>query len=169
MADNEVQAPASGGGKSLAKVAQLLFVVMNLATLGFGAFLTYTATLGVETQPVHEVDEYARMLASRESAAAHPVLHRMEPFVVNLAGTPRRTIRLEIILELLNDEGFEEIMNMTAGARDSIVEILNDKTFSEVETIQGKLFLKDQIAATLNRHLKRGVVTDVYFSDFIVQ
>ncbi|MNU01437.1 flagellar basal body-associated protein FliL [compost metagenome] len=56
-----------------------------------------------------------------------------------------------------------------AKARDQIVRILNDKNFSDLESIQGKLFLKDKIASEVNQLLRKGVVKDVFFSDFVVQ
>ncbi len=54
-------------------------------------------------------------------------------------------------------------------ARDKIVRVLNDKNFNDLESIQGKLFLKDTIAMEVNSILKEGVVKDVFFSDFVVQ
>jgi flagellar FliL protein len=47
--------------------------------------------------------------------------------------------------------------------------ILNGKTFEDVETVQGKLHLKNQIVAQLNSELKKGVVKNVYFSELVVQ
>ena len=38
-----------------------------------------------------------------------------------------------------------------------------------VETVQGKLHLKNQIIAELNNELKKGVVKNVYFSELVVQ
>ena len=70
---------------------------------------------------------------------------------------------------MLDKDGFEEVVRNSPAARDSIVRILNSKTYDDIETIQGKLFLKDQIAVTLNRSLDEGVVKDVYFGEFLVQ
>jgi flagellar FliL protein len=54
-------------------------------------------------------------------------------------------------------------------ARDQIVKILNSKKYIDIETIQGKLFLKDQIQTAMNKMLQKGSVKDVYFSEFVVQ
>jgi flagellar FliL protein len=93
----------------------------------------------------------------------------MEPFTVNLGGSRRQTIRVALTLQMLDQDGFEEVVEHNPAARDAIVRLLNEKTFPDVESIQGKLYLKDQIAARLNEFLKRGVVKDVFFSDFVVQ
>ena len=72
---------------------------------------------------------------------------------------------------LLGKEGFEEVMEPEnrAKARDRIVRMLNEKNFTDLDSIQGKLFLKDKIAGEVNGILRRGVVKDVFFSDFVVQ
>ena len=100
-----------------------------------------------------------------------PLVYTMDKFTVNLGGEPKRTIRMEVNLQMLGQEGFEEVMEPEnrAKARDRIVSILNEKEFSDLESIQGKLFLKDRIAMEVNTLLQRGVVKDVYFSDFVVQ
>jgi flagellar protein FliL len=97
------------------------------------------------------------------------VLYTMPVFTVNLAGQPRRLIRVEMTFEMLDKEGFEEIVRNSPLARDEIMRILNRTTFDDIETIQGKLSLKDKIAVTLNESFKAGVVKDIYFNDFIVQ
>jgi flagellar FliL protein len=95
----------------------------------------------------------------------------MEKFTVNLNGEPKRTIRLEVNLNMLGKQDFEEVMDFDnrARVRDRIVQLLNDKSFSELESIQGKLFLKDKIAMEVNTILNKGVVKDVFFTDFVVQ
>jgi flagellar FliL protein len=99
----------------------------------------------------------------------------MDKFTVNLAGDPlrdpKRTIQLEVNLEMLNKEGFEEVINndKRARARDRVIQLLGSKSFAELDNIQGKLFLKDQIASELNKILDKGVVKDVYFTSFVVQ
>ena len=46
--------------------------------------------------------------------------------------------------------------------------VWNDSTVDELETIQGKLFLKDKIVAEVNQILDKGLVKDVYFTDFVM-
>ncbi|RYZ69321.1 MAG: hypothetical protein EOP05_15020 [Proteobacteria bacterium] len=70
---------------------------------------------------------------------------------------------------MLDKDGFEEIVRNSPAARDAIMRILNRKSFDDVETIQGKLFLKDQISVALNEAMKAGVVKDIYFNEFLVQ
>lgn len=168
MADEKEQKKATDPAK-IAKIITLVLAVMNIAVCGGGAALVYMATLGSHVEPVTEEHEKENLKTERGIASEKPLMFTMEPFTVNLDGFPKRTIRLGISLEMLDESGFEEVVRLGPGARDEIVRLLNGKNFSEVETIQGKLFLKNQIAISLNHFLKEGVVSNVYFNDFVVQ
>ncbi len=153
-----------------AQIGALVLVVANLAAMGGGGMLIYKSTIGYERQAIREEDVFQELEIERESADnAESLMYTLEPFTVNLDGSPKRVIRVEMSLEMLDKEGFEEVITLGPSTRDTIVRILNRKGFPDIETVQGKLFLKDQIAVTLNESLKKGVVKDVYFSDFLVQ
>lgn len=175
MAEKEEKKP-EGKKLPVGLILQVLFAVVNMGVTGVGAYWVYSATLGWESPQITEEDLSAQKKIAEEKEAAAgneagPLVYTMDKFTVNLAGEPKRTIRVEVNLEMLGKDGFEEIINSDnrAKARDMIVRILNDKTFNELESIQGKLFLKDRIATEINRFLAEGVVKDVYFSEFVVQ
>lgn len=170
------QDPQAGQDKkknlNIGLILKLAFAVGNLGVLGGGAYLVYASTVGWNPPTLTEQDlrtqEEKDIEAGRDLA---PYIYTMDKFTVNLDGEPRRTVRLEVNLEMLGQEGFEEVINVEnrARARDRIVRILNEKNFSELESIQGKLFLKDRIAMEVNGLLREGVVKDVFFSEFVVQ
>jgi flagellar FliL protein len=172
---SKTEAPAEGQEKpkkSMAgKLILPLFALLNMAVVGGGGYLAYMGTLGFQYPTAREPAAVKELKKERsaENGASARVQYTMPVFTVNLAGTPRRLIRVEMTFEMLDKEGFEEIVRNSPRARDEIVRILNGKTFDDVETIQGKLMLKDQIAVTLNQSLKAGVVKDIYFNDFIIQ
>ncbi|NBW99779.1 flagellar protein FliL [bacterium] len=157
-------------------IMMIAFVIVNIGVTGYGAFLVYSSTLGwtspaiTESQIVEEKKKLKEMMSSPDQEGG-PLVYTLDKFTVNLSGEPQRSIQIEVNLEMLSKEGFEEIIDQEnrARTRDRIVRILNDKTFSELETIQGKLFLKDKIASEVNSILDRGVVKDVYFTAFVVQ
>lgn len=151
-------------------ILKIAFVVVNLGVTGGGMYLVYASTLGWHSPSITEKDMVTEMSSLSDEELA-PYFYTMDKFTVNLGGEPKRTIRFEVNLEMLSKDGFEEVMNTEnrARARDRIVRILNEKTFTDLESIQGKLFLKGQIAQEVNAVLKRGVVKDIFFSDFVVQ
>lgn len=153
-------------------ILKLAFAVFNLGVTGVGGYLVYASTLGWQSPTITETDlrtqEEKDVEAKRDLA---PFIYTMDKFTVNLDGEPRRTIQVEVSLEMLGKEGFEEVINTEnrAKARDKIVRILNGRSFADLESIQGKLFLKDKIAMEVNGLLSQGVVKDVYFGEFVVQ
>jgi flagellar FliL protein len=168
---SEAAAPAPEKKKNTGLILQIVFAVLNLSVMGFGTYLVYASTIGWKAPQITEESAERELASTAEQGDAGPLIYTMDKFTVNLNGEPKRTIRLEVNLEMLGKDGFEEVMSpdSRAKARDRIVRLLNDSSFSQLETIQGKLFLKDKIANEVNSVLKRGVVKDVYFSDFAVQ
>lgn len=156
--------------KNTAMLFQIVFAVLNLAVMGGGGYMVYASTIGWESPKISE-EQVSRELASADDGDLAPLVYTMDKFTVNLGGEPKRTIRLEINLQMLGKEGFEEVMEPEnrAKTRDRIVRLLNEKPYSDLDSIQGKLFLKDKIAGEVNGILRRGVVKDVFFSDFVVQ
>lgn len=170
MAETQEQASAAPK-RNLGMILQIVFAVLNLSVIGAGGYMVYASTIGWENPKITEADAERELASTSEAADTAPLIYTMDKFTVNLDGEPKRTIRLEVNLQMLGKEGFEEVMEPEnrAKARDRIVRLLNEKAFSELDSIQGKLFLKDKIAGEVNGILHRGVVKDVYFSDFVVQ
>jgi len=165
----EGKGKASGGKKSLGGLLLMLFILVNLGTLGAGAYFVYQNTIGYEKVVTSEEMAKRELASFEERLAEGPVMFTMDPFNTNLEGVPRRLIRLQMSLEMLDAQGFEEVVGLGAQARDRVVQILNQKQFDDVETVQGKLHLKNQIIAQINSFLDKGVVQNVYFSDFVIQ
>jgi flagellar protein FliL len=169
MADAKGQGPSAGPKKDLSAILGLAFAAFNLAVLGVGSFMVYKSTIGHQTKSTTEIEAQRELASFEEKLTNGPVIFSLEPFNANLGGVPRRLIRMEVSLEMLDEQGFEEVVELGAQARDSIMKILNNKSFGEVETVQGKLHLKNQIITQLNSFLDKGVVQNVYFSDFVIQ
>lgn len=151
------------------KIFALVYFVINLSAMGVGSFLVFVSTLGYKPPKVSSEELNREINSFRATLIDKPMSFTMEPFNTNLNGLPRRTIRVEMSLEMLDAEGFEEIIDLGAKGRDLIVEILNSKNFEDLETVQGKLKLKNEIIGQLNGQLKNGVVKNIFFSDFVVQ
>lgn len=169
MSEKQAQAPAPK--RNLGMILQIVFAVLNLAVMGAGGYMVYASTIGWHSPKITEEDAKRDLASTPDEADFSPLIYTMDKFTVNLGGEPKRTIRLEVNLQMLGKDGFEEIMEPEnrAKARDRIVRMLNEKAFADLDSIQGKLFLKDKIAGEVNGILHRGVVKDVFFSDFVVQ
>ncbi len=155
--------------RDIKKLMAMVYVAVNIGAMGLGSFLVYVSTIG-HKPPAANSEELNREIASfRKTLLEKPMTYTMETFNTNLQGLPRRMIRVEMNLEMLDAEGFEEVINLGARGRDSIVRILNNKAYDDIETVQGKLHLKNEIIAQLNSQMERGVVKNIFFSNFVVQ
>ncbi len=146
-----------------------ILLLLNLVGMGLGGYLAYMGTVGMTPEKYREM-QARELLYNEEIFKDKPVVYSLEPFTVNLADQDdQRIVQVKVTLEMLDENGFEEVVSMGAQARDTIVTILNGKRFPDLQTIQGKLFLKDEITVALNKQLNQSFIKDVYFSRFVLQ
>ena len=63
----------------------------------------------------------------------------------------------------------EELEKRLPQIRDKILMILPTKQYADIATTTGKLALRDEIMASLNTFLKKGQISNIYFTEFVVQ
>ncbi len=94
----------------------------------------------------------------------------LDPFIVNLADAQgQRYLKAVIQLETDNPSAEGEITGKLPQIRDEVLMILSNKTFDDIATVAGKRMLKREIANAVNRYLTFGQVSQVYFTEFVVQ
>ena len=164
----EKQEPAKEP-KDIKKLLSYAFALVNVLTMAAGAFLVFSGTIGHSPKVTTEEDLNREIQSVRASLQTEPVVYTMETFNTNLEGLPRRFIRMEIAVEMYDQEGFEEIVTSNGESRDAIMKIINGKSLEEIDSVQGKLSLKTELIAQVNQLLDRGVVKDLYFTKFQVQ
>ena len=169
MADEEEKQEGQAEEKPPKNVMGLVFAIINLVVMCGGAFVVFQQTLGYSPDKSFEKDMIEEVIKEREEKAAESVLYLMPALAINLKGTPKRQLNVEMYLEMLDGDGFEELVNMGAETRDEVMRLLTGKTFGEIESVQGKLFLKEQIATKVNKFLKKGIVKDIFFARFIIE
>lgn len=145
-----------------------LLLIINFGALGAGAFATYQGTLGIKKKSINEKKSYLDLLKEKNLFKAKPIFYSFDTFTVNLSDVSGKVIQIEMNVEMLDEDGFSELASKKGHARDLIVKILNGKLHSDLDSIQGKLFLKDEISVALNKELNRGIVKDIYFSKFFL-
>lgn len=97
----------------------------------------------------------------------------LEPFVVNLVDTEaRRYLRITVRLIVDEPEVAAEIQENQVTSmrlRAGILELLTQQTAAGLQTAEGKSALKKVIAERAITIIKPAEVSDVLFSDFVVQ
>ncbi len=94
----------------------------------------------------------------------------LEPFIVNIYdGQELRYLKVKVELEMVGPAVKTEIEGRLAPIRDSILILLSAKTLHDIQDVQGKNALKDEILGAINKNIPPGKIAKVYFTDFVVQ
>ncbi len=91
-------------------------------------------------------------------------------FTVNLRGIGGgKVLRMEIDLELKASK-LDTLEDKKAGLRDRVIKLVSDYHYQDVEGLDGKQRLQDDLLATMNKYMgKKARIERVYFSQFVVQ
>ena len=106
----------------------------------------------------------------KEGAAAGSTTYPLEPFIVNIYdGQEIRYLKLKVEFELANPQAKADLDAKVAPLRDAILILLTTKTMQEIQDLQGKNQLREQILGAVSKIVPPGKVSKVYFTDFVVQ
>lgn len=101
------------------------------------------------------------------------VIVPMEEFLVNLAkGDNKKTEYMRITMSLLtsNEEDSLELTQNIAVVRDSVVNTLRQKTSGDIlDTPESITSLKLELREVINNAYGKGIVREVYITDFVIQ
>jgi flagellar FliL protein len=155
-------AKTKGGKSRLLIMALAVLVVLG----GGGAAAFYILHKPAQPgQPVAEVVVVKKV--------TEPGLLTLEPFTVNLADKGgSRFLRLSVRLVISSPEEAEKAQKnkvVVERIRSSILELLTQQTAEPLVTPEGKAALKEAIIEHVKTVLEDTKVTDVLFSDFVVQ
>lgn len=94
----------------------------------------------------------------------------LEPFIVNIYdGQELRYLKVKVEMEMANPAVKAELDGRLAAMRDAILVVLTSKTLQDIQDIQGKNQLREEILAAVSKIVAQGKVTKVYFTDFVIQ
>lgn len=89
---------------------------------------------------------------------------------VNLADPPgNRYLKIGLEVEVSAPDAVAGLQNQTARVRDAIILLLSSKTVGQLTSSEGKVLLKNEIAARLNQILGASRVVRIYFTEFVIQ
>lgn len=150
------------------KLIFLVVAVLMVLTIGL------TAGFFMMWNKLSDLNVQANMAATsadgKVEAAALGPLYSLDTFIVNLADAGRsRYLRVTMDLELAESTAAGELAERLPQVRDSILMILPSKQFEDVASMEGKIALRDEIMTKLNTLFAKNVVTNIFFTEFVVQ
>jgi flagellar FliL protein len=150
--------------------------VLLMGMIGAGFYLLWsqmTASIAQVQMQNGASEEEAEAEAQEEKIGT---MYRLDTLIVNLADHGgKRYLRVTMELELKANEDYdavevvEEIEKRMPQLRDTILMILPSKQYSDISTTAGKIILRDELMGKLNSHLKTGLISTIYFTEFVIQ
>jgi flagellar FliL protein len=156
-------APAKDGKKSKSKMFILIGVIVLAAAGGGGWYF-----MG------HKAESPEKTAHAKPNPAAPPVFSQMEPFTVNLqADGGEQFLQTAFTLKVGSQADVDAIKLYLPQVRSRVLLLLSSKRGAEIATVEGKKKLADEIIEQLTQPLGKGaqplVVTDVFFTAFVIQ
>jgi flagellar FliL protein len=146
----------------------LIIAVMLVITIGLAAgfFMMWNK--------LSEINVSANAATHTESdpgqSAQLGPLYSLDTFIVNLADTERnRYLRITMDLELTSPTGADKLKERLPQIKDRILTILPAKRFEDIASVEGKTALRDEIIEKLNSLFPRAVISNIFFTEFVVQ
>jgi flagellar FliL protein len=161
--DKDSEAPAAAGAAPPRKSKKLLFIIAGVLLVAGagGGYWWFGRTVDPNAPP------------PVEEPKAPPAIISLDPFVVNLADEgEERYLRVTMGLVVYGEEHakeFSEDQVARLKVRSSILEMLAQQTAEHLITNEGKAELKKAIAERASHNAEHLEVSDVLFSEFIVQ
>jgi flagellar FliL protein len=148
------------------KLIFLIVAVLLVVTLGLagGFFMMWNKLSALNTQ------SNAAAQNQQVQTAALGKLFPLDTFIVNLADQERsRYLRVTMDLELLAPADSEKLNQRLPQVRDRILMLLPSKRFADIASTEGKTALRDEMIGKLNGLFPGTVITNIFFTEFVVQ
>ena len=109
-------------------------------------------------------------MAKIDDENAVGLIFPLETFVVNLNDTGgKRYLKTRLELEYIRMEAKEELTARMPQMRDVVLLSLSSKTMEEIQGIEGKIALRNELILRINQILKKWKIRNLYFTEFVIQ
>ncbi len=150
----------------------MFFIIMGLVfCVMWGKELPFDAMLkkGAEEKAVQKkVSEYSLEPIVVELAGRYLKVDKAEEGTRPHVGTRNKYLKIAIGFELKNETAAKELENRLIQVRDAVTELASSKKFQDIETVEGKAALGDEIVVKLNSILQEDSINKAFFAEFIV-
>ena len=163
MADEKEDVKDDDKEKATAKKSKLKFIIIAVVVLliGVGGIYGYSK--------FNKGKEKKADISQTDKAS---IVLPLNSFVVNLMdkqGVGKRYLKITMELEVNKEEDKLLIENHNAQIRDTVLLLLSSQSLKEINTMEGKLELKQNLLSRMGQILGDGVIRRIYFTEFVVQ
>ena len=184
MAEEKDPGSESSEKPAGSKLPLLIGLVNTLAILGALGTLLYTRVL-YQRPVITETGERDRLakLHAAPPAPAAPGYVTFEPFTASIRTEPPADIdprsaevkgkahyvRLGFSMEVRLPDKVSVIEEVRPILMDQLLSMLGKKSYTELTTAQGRYLLRNEVMELTNRIVKEPLVTNVFFTEMVVQ
>lgn len=138
---------------------KLIIIAGLIILLGVSGFLGYSKYKKLNDNKAEKEEQLS-------------IIIPLKSFVVNLfdkKGIGKRYLKISMELEVGKEEDRTKVENNIPRLRDTVLILLSSQTLKEINTMEGKLELKNAIVLRMNQILGNKTVRRIYFTEFVVQ
>lgn len=146
--------------------------VLILGMMGAGFFVIWNKVANMSPAGAVAASETEAEDAVEGEEEVPPIgaTYPLATFIVNLAEKDgNRYLRVTMELELSEETLRAELDQRLPQVRDALLMILPTKKIEDISTVEGKSALRDEVIVALNEFLNTGEITDLYFTEFVIQ
>jgi flagellar FliL protein len=156
------EAPAKAGSMKKMMVLGLMGVLL----LGGGGGAAWFFMGGGKD----EEGKHAQKTQGEEHVEEPGPVMELDPFLLNLADRDEiRFLKVSIKLELDRPEEKTDFQNKVPAIRDALLVLLSSKESQLLRTVNGKRRIREEIMTRVNGVMSKGKISNVFFTDFIIQ
>lgn len=151
------------------KKSSFNFIIIGVVVLLLGAGGFFGLNLYKKMESEKPGTAEVRKKKKREE---NLITYPLDSFIVNLldrSGAGRRYLKVEMQFEIYGEKTQKMLALRTAQLRDTILLLLSSQTFDDINSMEGKLELKQALLSRINQVLGGKVVNRLYFTEFVVQ
>lgn len=164
----EAEAPKKKKPLILIAIVGLVLVIIIAGLGSYLFFFKKPSKEALEKETAADVETKGDDKGKNEGKVG--IMVDIEPFVVNLDDPKaRHFLKIAITIEVPNEKAKEEIEKLMPKIKNEIIMVLSSKTLDDVIPVDGKVKLRDELMVRLTNILGQGHLTNVYFSQFVVQ
>ncbi len=173
--DQEGQEEKKKGGK----LKWIIIIVLVLGLLGGGGFFAYKKFFaGKKAAPSTEKEAKSSgkegKKGEKKEAEKTPKLQAklvsLPTILVNLADPlGKRYLKISIEIEVKGKDPGKLVEKDMPMIKDALIMLLSSKTYDDLSTLEKKYKLKLEIAQRLNQIFGKPLVTNVFFTQFLIQ
>lgn len=171
MAEHEAEGGDHGGGGKKKSPLMLIIGVVVVLLLAGGGAVYFLVLKKPPADAEHTAAGGGGAHAEKGDKPATSLGETVElpPFIVNLGGEGGRYLKLVAVMQVSSPKAKEELASRLPQIKDAVIGVLSSKAPDEVLTPEGKLELKLELVKRINQSLTSGVVTEMFFTEFVVQ